>query len=333
MFGLNTQCVLELEEEYRSIEDYSGPVARWCPGCGDHAILTAIQRFCRDEQLPPEKTVFVSGIGCAARFPHYMNTYGFHGLHGRALPIAEGIRLRRPDLHVFVNMGDGDCCSIGTAHWIHALRMNMNLVVMMHDNAIYGLTKKQASPTTPAGFRTNTTPRGAYLKALNPLTATLGVTNASFVAQATEWIPELLYDIIKAAYAHRGLSFIRILQRCPHFMDEHFKAIMSDPSKTLLLSHENGIQPSEQLKKIYKNQEEHDPANLHRAREIAEEIDPVPVGILYRNPEIPCYEDLRRPQIRSSADRIENMLNGAFDKFGIFPTASPAPSGGNGSSQ
>ena len=109
---------------------------RWCPGCGDNGILAASQRLCRDEQLPLEKTVFVSGIGCASRLPHYMSTYGYHGLHGRALPTAQGIKIRRPDLNVFVNMGDGDCCSIGTAHWIHAIRMNMDLGAMMHDNNV-----------------------------------------------------------------------------------------------------------------------------------------------------------------------------------------------------
>ena len=164
---------------------------RWCKGCGDNAILAALQRLCRDEGLRPEKTVFVSGIGCSSRLPHYMRTYGFHGIHGRALPIAEGIKLARPDLHVFVNTGDGDCCSIGAAHWIHAIRYNMNLTVLLHDNHIYGLTKKQASPTSPLGTKSNTTPRGSYLDAMSPLTVTLGVQNASFVAQAVDWIPEV----------------------------------------------------------------------------------------------------------------------------------------------
>ncbi|HUF08539.1 MAG TPA: thiamine pyrophosphate-dependent enzyme, partial [Rhodothermales bacterium] len=142
MFGLNGQCfLLDVDQEYYDLETYQSAAPRWCPGCGDHAILTAVQKLCRDEQLPPEKTVFVAGIGCGSRFPHYMRTYGFHGLHGRALPIAEGVKIRRPDLNVFVAMGDGDCCSIGTAHWIHALRYNMNMVAMVFDNEIYGMTK------------------------------------------------------------------------------------------------------------------------------------------------------------------------------------------------
>ena len=197
MTATMTQCLLRLVEEDYKLSDYQSDIAmRWCAGCGDSGILTAIQRLCRDEKLPPEKTVFVSGIGCSSRLPHYMNAYGFHGMHGRALPVAEGIKLRRPDLHVFVTTGDGDCCSIGAAHWIHAIRYNMNMTVLLHDNQVYGLTKNQASPTSPRGLQTNTTPRGAYLDPLNPLSVTLGVANVSFVAQAVDWIPGLLYDII-----------------------------------------------------------------------------------------------------------------------------------------
>ena len=144
-----TECLLQMHDEHHELEDYQGGVPRWCTGCGDNAILAAVQRLCRDEELRPEKTVFVSGIGCSSRFPHYMKTYGFHGIHGRALPVAEGVKMARPDLTVFVNTGDGDCCSIGAAHWIHAIRYNMNLTVFLHDNQIYGLTKKQASPTSP----------------------------------------------------------------------------------------------------------------------------------------------------------------------------------------
>lgn len=318
MFGLRNQCSLRIEEEYKTLEDYQGRVARWCPGCGDNGILTATQRLCRDEQLPPEKTVFVSGIGCAARFPHYMGTYGFHGLHGRALPTAQGVKIRRPDLNVFVNMGDGDCCSIGTAHWIHAIRMNMDMTVMLHDNNIYGLTKKQASPTTPKGFITNTTPRGAYLKAMNPLSVTLGVTNVSFVAQVSEWMPELVYDVIRQAFHHKGFSFIRILQRCPHFTPDLFSSLLSDPSKLLLLRHENGMQVSDALTKIYKNQEEHNPANLNRAREIADMSEQVPIGILYRNETVPRYEQVIKPARKPSLELRREVLEKAFDKFGIF---------------
>ena len=254
-----SQCLLRLHDERFELEDYQSGVPRWCSGCGDNAILAAVQRLCRDEQLKPERTVFVSGIGCSSRFPHYMKTYGFHGIHGRALPIAEGVRLARPDLHVFVNTGDGDCCSIGAAHWIHALRYNMNLTVMLHDNQIYGLTKMQASPTSPIGLKSNTTPKGSYLDALNPLTVTLGVTNVSFVAQAVDWIPELLYEIIHAGFKHKGLAFIRIIQRCPEWLPKMLDAYVQDPERTLILHHDNGVQLSSGLAQVYKNRIEHDP--------------------------------------------------------------------------
>ena len=220
-----TACLLQMTDEHFELEDYQSGVPRWCTGCGDNAILAAVQRLCRDEGLRPEKTVFVSGIGCSSRFPHYMKTYGFHGIHGRALPVAEGVKMARPDLTVFVNTGDGDCTSIGAAHWIHAIRYNMNLTVFLHDNQIYGLTKKQASPTSPIGTKSNTTPRGSYLEALNPLSVTLGVQNVSFVAQAVDWIPELLFDIVKAAYHHKGLSFVRIVQRCTEWLPKMYRPL------------------------------------------------------------------------------------------------------------
>jgi 2-oxoglutarate ferredoxin oxidoreductase subunit beta len=314
-----TECLLRMYDEHYELEDYQSGVPRWCTGCGDNAILAAVQRLCRDEDLRPDKTVFVSGIGCSSRFPHYMKTYGFHGIHGRALPIAEGIKMARPDLNVFVNTGDGDCCSIGAAHWIHAVRYNMNLTVMLHDNQIYGLTKMQASPTSPRGLKSNTTPRGTYFDALQPLTVTLGVQNVSFVAQAVDWIPELLYEIIAAAFRHKGFSFVRILQRCPEWLPHLYEPWVKDPQKMLILNHERGVHISPSLAKVYKNQEAHDPSNLNRAREIASLLHEVPVGILYRNPDIPCYEDLRCAGQLRSRPLIERGLEAEFDKFTVWP--------------
>ena len=297
---------------------------RWCSGCGDNAILAAIQRLCRDEALRPEQTVFVSGIGCSSRLPHYMKTYGFHGIHGRALPVAEGVRMARPDLNVFVNTGDGDCCSIGAAHWIHALRYNMNLTVFLHDNQIYGLTKKQASPTSPRGTKSNTTPRGSYLEAMNPLTVSLGVQNASFIAQAVDWIPEVLFNIVKAAYHHKGFSFVRIIQRCPEWLPNIHDPWMQDPQRIQLLHHDSAMQISSGIAKVYKNHLEHDPLNLDRAREIASSKETIPVGILYQNPEIPCYEDLRRSDKLRTADYIRKGLESEFDKFTVWPETADA---------
>ena len=319
MTMMATECLLELCEQRHEIEDYQSGVPRWCTGCGDNAILAAVQRLCRDEGLRPEKTVFVSGIGCSSRFPHYMRTYGFHGIHGRALPVAEGVRLARPDLTVFVNTGDGDCCSIGAAHWIHAIRYNMNMTVFLHDNQIYGLTKMQASPTSPRGTKSNTTPRGSTLEALQPLSVTLGVQNVSFVAQAVDWIPESLYEIVKAAYHHQGFSFVRIVQRCPEWLPKVWDPWLHDPKRILMLDHPEGIRVSDALKQVYKSQLAHDPSNLDRAREIASDTDRIPVGILYRNPAVPCYEELRAtPGLRTLAN-LKKGLEAELDKFTFWP--------------
>ncbi|TAK86361.1 MAG: 2-oxoglutarate oxidoreductase [Betaproteobacteria bacterium] len=299
----DTACLLKLYDEKYELEDYQGGVPRWCSGCGDNAILAAVQRLCRDEALHPEKTVFVSGIGCSSRFPHYMRTYGFHGIHGRALPVAEGVRMARPDLHVFVNTGDGDCCSIGAAHWIHAVRYNMNLSVFLHDNQIYGLTKKQASPTSPRGTKSNTSPRGSWLEALNPLTVTLGVQNVSFVAQVVDWMPDVLYEVVRAAFHHKGLSFVRIIQRCPEWLPDQWEPFIKDPKRVQRLESSG-----------------HDAGNLDRAREVASKMDPIPVGILYRNENVPCYEDLRRSPKLRTPELVRTGLEAEFDKFTVWPS-------------
>lgn len=319
-----SQCLLRLLDEDYTLEDYKGAVPRWCVGCGDHSILTAVQRLCRDEKLPPEKIVFVSGIGCSSRFPHYMQTYGFHGLHGRALPVAEGIKSRRPDLHVFVIMGDGDCCSIGTAHWIHAIRYNMDMTVLMLDNSIYGLTKNQASPTSPFGLVTNTTPQGTTLEPINPVSVTLGIHNASFVAQAADWIPDLTRDIIGRAFHHKGFSFIRVLQRCPEYLDHLYDPWVQDPARMLLLSHKDGVNVSPSLSRIYPNQEEHDPADRNRAREISSVSDPIPVGVLYRNADMPCYEDTWQSDRINTPASVLSLLEKELDKFTINPASTGA---------
>ncbi len=321
-----SQCLMQMVQTDYELSDYqSGIAPRWCAGCGDNAILTAMQKLCRDEQLPPEKTVCVSGIGCSSRLPHYMNAYGFHGTHGRALPVAEGVKIRRPDLHVFVTTGDGDCCSIGAAHWLHAIRYNMNMTMLLHDNQVYGLTKKQASPTSPRGLKSNTTPFGATLNPLNPLTVTLGVANVSFVAQAVDWIPDLLYEILSKAYHHRGLSFIRILQRCPEFMDHRFDDWVRDPSKMRILTHADGLRLKPEVSRIYKNQETHDPLDMGRALAIAALQDEIPVGVLYCDPSVPCYDDLRAGERPNTPALVQTVLNEEFDKVCIWPdTTEPA---------
>ena len=295
--------------------DYEGPIARWCAGCGDHAVLTAAQRLLAEMQLRPETTVFVSGIGCSSRLPHYMKTYGFHGIHGRALPIATGVKLARPELDVFVVMGDGDCVSIGASHWIHATRYNVNMVAMLLDNEIYGLTKKQTSPTTPQGYRSNTQPRGTYLPALNPLEATLGVTNASFVAQTAEWVPAHLFATLRAAYEHPGFAFVRVLQRCPHFMPDLFTEAVKNPDRVELLTHPDGIS-IEGLEKIYKHHTRHDPADLGRARALAEDGSTVRLGLFFQDGSRPRYEETRALAKRTPEEKID-LLEKELDRYAV----------------
>ncbi|HSM18699.1 MAG TPA: thiamine pyrophosphate-dependent enzyme [Gemmatimonadales bacterium] len=298
-----------------TMDDYAGATARWCPGCGDHAVLTAVERLLETEQLPPERTVFVSGIGCSSRFPHYLHTYGFHGLHGRALPVATGVKLRRPDLHVFVVMGDGDCCSIGAGHWIHTTRYNPDMVVLMLDNGVYGLTKNQTSPTSPQGRPSNTQPRGAYLPGLNPISATLGVTNASFVAQTGDWIPEHLFQTLSAGFHHRGFSFIRVLQRCPKFTETLFLDAVRDPKNVELLVHPNGIVAPD-VEAIYQNHVVHDPSDLTEAHRLAQVDGKVRLGMFYRNASLPVYEEVRREHLQSAEQKLA-LLNTELDRYAV----------------
>ena len=315
MYGMKQDWELEPRPRHFVLDDYVSGLPRWCTGCGDHAVLGAVQRLMRDEQLTPEDTVFVSGIGCSSRFPHYMKTYGFHGLHGRALPVASGIRSRRPDLNIFVATGDGDCTAIGAGHWIHAIRYNMKMTVMLLDNHIYGLTKMQTSPTSPHGNRSNTHPLGVVLSSINPLSVTLGVTNASFVAQTVDWNPPHLYATLKAAHNHDGLAFVRILQRCPHYMPQVFEALQQDSSLAVLLTHPDGIQVDEDVARMFKVKEEHDPCDIHRARFQAERSDGVVLGLLYRNDNAQRYHEYSAVGLgMSAADKID-VVQETMDRF------------------
>jgi len=307
-------CGADEDREW-TMDDYASVLARWCPGCGDHAVLTSVERVFETEQLPPEQTVCVSGIGCASRFPHYLKTYGFHGIHGRALPVALGVKLRRPELNVFVVMGDGDCCSIGAAHWVHTTRYNPDMVALMLDNGVYGLTKNQTSPTSPRGVPSNTQPRGAFLPPMNPISVTLGVTNASFVAQTGDWVPAHLYATILAAHRHRGFAFVRVLQRCPQYTTNLFDSAMRDPGLVELMVHPGGIMLPE-LDRIYKNQVRHDPADLQEARRLAEPDGKIRLGVFYRNEELPVYEETRAVTPRSAAEKVA-LLNKELDRHAV----------------
>jgi 2-oxoglutarate/2-oxoacid ferredoxin oxidoreductase subunit beta len=317
MVGERKEWEIEAQPRECTLKDYQGAQARWCPGCGDHSVLNAVQRMCRDKQLPPERTMVVSGIGCSSRFPHYMSTYGFHGLHGRAFPVACGIRSRRPDLHMFVVTGDGDCCAIGAGHWVHAIRYNMDLTVILLDNNVYGLTKNQTSPTTRVGQKSNTHPKGTPLPPLNPLTVALGITNASFVAQTIDWNPPHLYNTIRAAYEHKGTSFVRVLQRCPHFTSFVFAPVQEDMSQCLLMTHENGIPADAAISKLFPNKAAHDPTQLVEAQALAAREDVYPVGLFYRNPKAPRYDEItQRSMGMSQADKLAAMRH-ALERFTV----------------
>jgi 2-oxoglutarate ferredoxin oxidoreductase subunit beta len=201
---------------------------RWCPGCGDYAVLKAVQGFLPDLGLRRENIVFVSGIGCSSRFPYYLETYGMHSIHGRAPAIATGIATMRPDLSVWVVTGDGDGLSIGGNHLIHAMRRNVNMTILLFNNQIYGLTKGQYSPTSEEGKITKSTPMGSLDHPFNPLSLAIGA-EATFVARTIDSDRKHLTSVLTAAAAHRGTSFVEILQNCPIYNDGAFDSV-KDPS-------------------------------------------------------------------------------------------------------
>ncbi len=197
---------------------------RWCPGCGDYAVLKAVQSFLPDLGLRRENIVFVSGIGCSSRFPYYLDTYGMHSIHGRAPTIATGIATAREDLSVWVVTGDGDALSIGGNHLIHALRRNVNMTILLFNNRIYGLTKGQYSPTSEVGKVTKSTPAGSLDHPFNPVSLALGA-EASFVARTIDSDRKHLTGVLAAAAAHRGTSLVEIYQNCPIFNDGAFDTL------------------------------------------------------------------------------------------------------------
>ncbi|MEV7397280.1 2-oxoacid:ferredoxin oxidoreductase subunit beta [Aeromicrobium sp. NPDC092404] len=227
MPGLGLEGVPTADEPQSRKEFASDQEVRWCPGCGDYAILAAVQGFMPDLGLRRENIVFISGIGCAARFPYYLDTYGMHSIHGRAPAIATGIATTRSDLSVWVVTGDGDALSIGGNHLIHALRRNVNMTILLFNNRIYGLTKGQYSPTSEPGKVTKSTPYGSIDAPLNPLSLALGA-EATFVARTIDSDRKHLTAVLSAAARHRGTSLVEIYQNCPIFNDGAFDAI-KDP--------------------------------------------------------------------------------------------------------
>ena len=229
--GLGGRTAFDLvpkDDAKQSAKDFkTDQEVRWCPGCGDYAILAAVQGFMPELGLKRENTVFVSGIGCSSRFPYYMGSYGLHSIHGRAPAIATGLAVARPDLAVFVVTGDGDALSIGGNHLIHALRRNLNFTILLFNNRIYGLTKGQYSPTSEVGKVTKSTPVGSVDAPFNPISLALGA-EATFVARTMDSDRQHLQSVLRAAAAHRGASLVEIYQNCNIFNDNAFE-VLKDP--------------------------------------------------------------------------------------------------------
>ena len=230
----------ETVKTYTKKDFTSDQAVRWCPGCGDYAILAQTQKVFPDLGVDKEKFVFISGIGCSSRFPYYMDTYGFHTIHGRAPAIASGVKLANPDLSVWVVTGDGDGLSIGGNHTIHLLRRNLDINVMLFNNRIYGLTKGQYSPTSEVGKITKSTPMGSLDRPFNPLTVALGA-GSTFVSRTIDKELKHMQSMIKRSHAHKGTSFMEIYQNCNIFNDGAFSSQTDrDQKAETVLILENG---------------------------------------------------------------------------------------------
>ncbi len=231
---MSTEAPALTKKDFQSDQE-----VRWCPGCGDYAILSSVQTVLPQLGLPKERFVVVSGIGCSSRFPYYMDTYGFHSIHGRAPAIATGLKVARPDLEVWIATGDGDAMSIGGNHLIHTLRRNVGVKILMFNNRIYGLTKGQYSPTSELGKRTKSTPYGSVDYPFNPLSLAIGA-GATFVARSVDIYQPHLREVLQRAAQHQGTAFIEIYQNCNIFNDKAF-AYMTDKdareNETLYLEH------------------------------------------------------------------------------------------------
>jgi 2-oxoglutarate ferredoxin oxidoreductase subunit beta len=316
---------------------------RWCPGCGDYAVLAAVQSVLPELGLKRENIVFVSGIGCAARFPYYLDTFGLHSIHGRAPAIATGLTVSRPDLSVWVVTGDGDALSIGGNHLIHVLRRNLNMKILLFNNRIYGLTKGQYSPTSETGKITKSTPMGSVDTPFNPVSLALGA-EATFVARTLDSDRKHLTSVLRAAAAHRGTALVEIYQNCPIFNDGAFDAFKDPETRdfaTIPLVHGEPIRfgpdggshgvrrnPDTQLLEIVPVatvaedallvHDAHcdDPSTAFALSRLTGTgyLDRAPVGI-FRQVERPTYDDDARAQVAfassSDAQDLGGLLRGA----------------------
>jgi 2-oxoglutarate ferredoxin oxidoreductase subunit beta len=304
---------------------------RWCPGCGDYAILASVQGFMPELGVAREKIVFVSGIGCAARFPYYMQTYGMHSIHGRAPAIATGLATSRQDLSVWVVGGDGDMLSIGGNHLIHALRRNVNMKLLLFNNQVYGLTKGQYSPTSPRGQRSGSTPMGSIDEPFNPLAIAIGA-EATFVARAIDTDRKHVTEVLRRAAAHRGAAFVEILQNCNIYNDGAFDAVRDDTANRIYLAHGEPVRFGAEGERgviargdgsveivdvadvgedaLLVHDEHHPQPSLGFAlsRLTLAQVGVAPVGVL-RDVEEPVYDELMAEQIETTiAQRGEGDL-------------------------
>jgi 2-oxoglutarate ferredoxin oxidoreductase subunit beta len=305
---------------------------RWCPGCGDYAILAALQGFMPELEIPKERIVFVSGIGCAARFPYYMETYGMHSIHGRAPAIATGLSTSRPDLSVWVVTGDGDALSIGGNHLIHALRRNVNIKILLFNNEIYGLTKGQYSPTSPRGKVTKSTPMGSLDWPFNPISLAIGA-EATFVARAIDTDRAQLTEVLRAAAAHKGSAFVEIFQNCNIFNDNAFDFVREDKENRIYLQHgepvrlgpagERGVRlRGDGSAEVFDGDDDALVWDAHHpeaspafalSRLTRDTVGATPIGV-FRDVERPVYDQLMEEQLATARDQkageLEALLAG-----------------------
>ena len=271
---------------------------RWCPGCGDYAILAAMQSFMPELGVPRENIVFVSGIGCAARFPYYMETYGIHSIHGRAPAIATGLSVSRPDLSVWVVTGDGDALSIGGNHLIHSLRRNVNLKILLFNNQIYGLTKGQYSPTSPLGTITKSTPLGSLDRPFNPISLAVGA-EATFVARSIDTDKKHLTEVLHAAAKHRGSAFVEIFQNCNIFNDGAFDFVRDEKENRIYLEHGEPVGETGLVHDAHAA----DPAGAFALSRITQDTHgATPIGV-FRDVDRPSYDELMAAQLESATEK------------------------------
>lgn len=289
-----------------TMKDLKAADPRWCTGCGDYTILVGLRKFMVNYQIKPEETINVSGIGCSGRIPHYMNTYGFHGVHGRAVPLALGAVLADSKFKVFVHSGDGDSLSIGGNHLLHGIHKNFNCVYLMFDNEIYGLTKNQTSPTSRQGLSTMTQPKGGALEPINPVRFALGA-GATFVASTAEWMGKHLVDTMEKAYNHKGFAFVHVAQRCPKFNPTSWSFKTSE--WVSFLEHENGISPDTKAAPDA-SVLTHDPSDLAKAFEYSDKV-PDRFGLFYQA-DRETYDDILNSQLESAPKLSRDSLLDSF---------------------